>query len=281
MKLGRNYIVTITTDSGYSVTVEPPFSVEFTVDRSMRASVNNCTMTLYNLKESVRNNLYKDKYSLTAYWPMTIMAGYGDNLYQLFQGNITECYSVKQNTEWQTKITAYDGSYQINNGFIATAFSSGTNKTDMIKQFVAAMPNLALGALGSSVSGSSDRGYVAIGNPFDNIQELSENTGFIDNEKLNILGNTEVLKGDVFVLDSGVLFETPQRRDAYLELNTLFAPEIQIARIVEIQSEFTKFNGQYQCWGIKHNFQYLGNMGGKADTTLSLNAGAKVFQEVS
>jgi|GEM_PF-4240259 hypothetical protein len=281
MKFIRSYSINIKTPEGVSLTIEPPFSADIQVDRSMRASMNNCDITLYNLSPSTRNRIYKDKYTFPQYWQMSVMAGYGENLFQIFLGNITEAYSYKQNTDWITKIVAYDGSYQINNGFIAESFSSGTDIKNVIKQSVSSMKNLFLGKLGSAADGSLTRGFVALGNPFEVIQTLTNNSGFIDEQTLHVIGNTEVLKGDVFLLDGNNIFETPRRREEYLEVTTIFSPEIKIARIGQIVSAESRYNGQYQIWGVNHTLSVRGDSAGDATTVLSLNAGAKVFKVVS
>lgn len=281
MKFDRSYSINIKNPAGVSLTIEPPFSADIQVDRSMRATMNNCDITLYNLSPSTRNQIYKDKYTWTQRWQMSVMAGYGKNLFQIFLGNITEAYSYKQNTDWITKIVAYDGSYQINNGFIAQSFSSGTNIKDIIKQGVTSLPKMLFGSMGSATDGTLSRGFVALGNPFESINTLTNNEAFVDEETLHVLGNTEVLKGDVFLLDGNNIFETPRRRDAYLEITTIFSPEIKIARIGQIKSADTRYNGQYQIWGVKHTLSVRGDSAGDATTELSLNAGAKVFSEVS
>lgn len=282
MKMGRWYEIRIQTPDNLRITITPPTTCVLEVSRDMRAAVNNANITLYNLAPDTRNLIFKDLYTFQLRWQMSIVAGYENtDLYEIFRGNIEEAYSVKQNTEWVTTIKAYDGSFQIHNGFVNETVESGTEKVDILKRVIHTMPEMLEGVLGTPAKKeASARGTVLVGNSYDVIQGLTDNTAFIDGETIYVLGENEVIAGEAFVLDSDLNFTTPKRRDAYLEVDTLFSPEIRIGRIAEIRSKEPKYNGQYQVYGLKHAVTFSEAISGNAVSTVSLNAGARTFSEV-
>lgn len=283
MKFGRYYEVRIKTPDGYLITIKPPVTFVMEVQRDMRAAVNNASLTIYNLAPNTRNHIYKDLYTFTERWQMSIVAGYGEtDLYEIFRGNIEEAYSLKQNADWVTTIKAYDGSYQIKAGFANETIAKGVDLAGQIERVVHTMPEMLMGVLGSPAKGdAAPRGQVITGNSYDIVQDLTGNHAFIDGETLYVLGDDEVLSGDAFILQGENSFTTPKRRDTYLETDTVFSPEIRIGHYCEIRSSDPRYDGQYQVFGLKHAVTFGESLSGDAITTVSLNAGARTFTEVS
>lgn len=281
-KFEREYEIRIKTPEGVIFTIKNPITAIIEVDRSMRATVNNATITLYNLAPETRNSIYKDKYAFQLYWQMSIVAGYaGTDLYEIFRGNIQEAYSYKQGTEWITKIDAYDGAFQIQNGFVNETINKGVDMKESIKRIINTMPELLTGVMGSAAQGTSVRGQTVVGNSYEELQKITDGQSFIDGETLHTLSDGEVIQGDPFILSGENLFTTPQRRDTYLEVSTLFSPEIRVGYGCQIESAEPRFNGLYVVYGVKHVLTVSGAIAGDAISTLSLNAGARSFVEVS
>ena len=283
MKWGRYYEVRIKTPDGYLITIKPPITFVMEVSRDMRAAVNNASLTIYNLAPETRNKIYKDLYTFTLRWQISIVAGYGNtDLYELFRGNIEEAYSLKQGTDWITTIKAYDGSYQIHNGFANETIEAGNTTKDMIKRVIHTMPEMLTGVLGApaATDDASKRGTVVVGPSYDVVQGLTNKQAFIDGETLYVMGEDEVIKGDAFILDSDLNFTTPKRRDTYLELDTLFSPEIRIGHTAEVHSLEKRYDGQYKVFGIKHSATFSEAIKGDAITTVSLNVAERSFKEV-
>lgn len=284
MKFLRNYEIRIKTPNGELITIAPPVSVQFDIDRAVMATQNNASVTFYNLAQSTRDKIYKDKFMYTQYWQMFILAGYGPNdLYEIFRGNIQEAYSYKQNTEWITHIDAYDGAFAIQNGFVSETMSKDTPIKDMLTRVIHTMPQMLAGVLGSPTEGQAARGKTLIGPSYDAAQSLVGGQGYVDGETFNVLADNEVAAsgGEVFVLDSDNIFETPRRRDTYLEVSTLFSPEIRIGYLCEIKSKVTRYNGQYKVLGVKHSATISQASAGDATSMISLFAGSAPFLEVN
>lgn len=301
MKFIRNYEIRIKTpgkvlssnpdgtynydNSGQLITIAPPVSVQFDIDRAVMATLNSASVTLYNLAPSTRNKIYKDKYMFTQYWQMFIMCGYGStDLYEVFRGNIVEAYSYKQGTEWITKIEANDGDFAIKNGFVNETIAKDVDFSTMLTRVIHTMPEMLAGVMGApSNAPSAARGKTLIGPSYDVAQSLVNGQGYIDGETFNVLADDEVIAhdGQIPVLDSDVLFESPRRRDTYLEVSTLLVPEIRINYAVELRSKITRYNGQYKVLGIKHSATISQADAGDATSMISLFAGSAPFLEVN
>jgi hypothetical protein len=214
---------------------------------------------------------------------MFILVGYGEGeLYEIFRGNIQEAFSYKKSTEWITEIAAYDGSFAIQNGFVAESVSADISLSDSITRVIHTMPETLAGVLGSPVNGkAAPRGQVLLGGSFDVVQDLTNGQAFIDGETINIMAKDDVIEGAAFILDGDNIFETPRRREQFLEVKTLLSPEIRVGYICEIRSADPRYNGQYKVYGVKHSALISGAQCGDASSMISLYKGSAPFVMVS
>ena len=280
-KFNRGYRLDIFTPSGKQITIEPPFTIIFNLNRNTLASANRGSITIINLGPQVRNQIYKDRFTITEYWRVRLYSGYNNRLHEVFTGNMYEGFSYKQKTEWYTKLDCFDGMDAIQNGFTSLTVTKETPKENYLKTVISDMPNVVAGLFGSPAQGESPRGKTFVGQSSDIIAQETDGKYFIDNETLNILNNNEVLPGSVIKLDPDDLFTTPKRREAFLDVVTLFEPQVKIGRVYEISSLEPIFNGQYKIVGFKHDVTISGAIAGKATTSLSLYFGADGLQEVN
>ena len=280
-KFGRTYRLDVFTPNGKRITIEPPITVRFSLTKNTLSSANQISIEVINLAPQTRNQIYKDRFTINTYWQVKLQAGYNNRLHQIFTGNIYEAYSVKEGTEWKTVIDCFDGLQGIQNGFTSLTVEKNTPKQNIIKKVINNMPNLLEGFLGNPAQGSSPRGKSLIGQSSDILTQETEGKYFIDSEMVHVLDDDEVLPGDVIRLDPDDLLTTPRRREAFLDMQVLFQPQVQLGRIYEIESLETRYNGQYKTIGFTHNVEISGASSGSAITTLSLYYGANGLQEVT
>jgi hypothetical protein len=278
-KLGRTYRLDIFTPAGKQITIEPPFSIHFNITRNTLASANKAGITLYNLGAATRNQIFKDRFSISEYWRVRLWAGYGGRLHEIFTGNIYEAMSYKEGTEWITTIDAFDGMDAIQNGFTATTVEAETDNRDVISRIINDMPNVLAGVLGTPAQGSSPRGQSLIGQSSELLSEQTGGQYFIDKEIVNILSDNEVLPGAVVLLDPSILLSTPRRREAFLDVPLLFEGAVQVGQVFEIQSLEPRYNGQYKTMGFTHDVMISEAQSGAARTDLQLYFGADGLQE--
>lgn len=280
-KFGRTYRLDVFTPSGKQITIEPPFSIKFGVTRNTLASANRALIESINLGPPTRNQIFKDRFSIAEYWQVQLQAGYNKRLHEIFTGNIHEAYSVKDKTEWKTSLDCFDGMNAIQNGFTSITVEKNTPKQNYLKQIINDMPNMIAGVLGSPSEGESPRGKALMGQSSELLAQETGGKYFIDKETVNILGDNEVLPGSVIKLDPDDLLSTPRRREAFLDMQVLFEPQVQIGRVYEIESLEARYNGQYKIVGFNHDVEISGASAGSAITTLSLYFGAEGLQEAA
>ena len=259
-KLQRTYRLDILTPEGILITIEPE-------------------ITIYNLGPSTRSQIFKDRFSTTEYFQVSLFAGYGTRLHQVFLGNILEASSYRQQTEWMTEISAFDGLDAIQNGFSASSFSAGTPNVNMLETIVTGMPNIIRGIFGQPAEGDAPRGQVFIGQSTEQINELTGGQYYIDNQELNVLAENEAIPGVVTRLDPSTLLETPRRNNALLEVSTLFEPDVRVGQFYQIESLEPIYNGQYLVQGFTHDVTISEAQSGDARTDLMLFFGADGIRE--
>lgn len=281
MKFQRNYRLEITNPQGKKITINPPFTLMFALTRNTLASANRCSIKIYNLGKNTRSQIYKDRYSTTDYWKVSLRAGYGNSLKEVFAGNIYEANSTKEKVDWITTIDCFDGLDAIQNGFTARTVNQGTSTKEILKGIINDMPNVISGFFGSKAEGEAPRGQVLIGQSANILNEISEGNYFIDNETVNVLTDDETIKGSVIVLDSNQLLATPKRQDTFLSVPILFLPEAKVGAVCEINSLEEIYNGQYKVMGFTHNVTISQAIPGEARTELQLYYGANGLQEAT
>jgi hypothetical protein len=281
-KFGRNYRMDIFNPAGEKISISFPITLQFNITRNTLASANSGQFTLYNLNETTRNRIFKDRYTNTQYWRVQLFAGYGNRLFEVFRGQIYEAYHTKKATEWITNIDCYDGLDAIQNGYTSQTIAKGTDLKDVVTRVITDLPNTIKGALGSASEGDgAPRGKVLLGPSMEILSTETDGNVYIDKETINVLTDEEVLGGLVTALDSDTLLQTPKRRDNFLEVKTLFEPDIQVGQVYEINSIEKRYNGQYKVQGFSHSVMISASVAGEATTTISLNYSKKLTEVFS
>ena len=129
-----------------------------------------------------------------------------DKLPIIFQGNIQEAYSQRQGTEWVTEIEGYDGGVDTANSTVNQTVEGGSPLSNILKTLISSFQNVSLGAVGN-FTGETQRATVLTGPTMDIFKYLTNERFFIDNEKLYIMHDNEVITGEIDVInaDNGLL----------------------------------------------------------------------------
>lgn len=281
IKWQRNYKLVYTIppekegEDAESITITYPLTCEFDIKRDTFASANKATFRLYNLNLSNRNKIFQDIYNINRYCFVDFYAGYGDNMPLIFTGKVLKASSERSNVDMITTIEALDN--DIIQSYSSHTFEAGTSKKDVLNTLVGDFPNVQLGATGT-LEGTLPTTTVFDGLTFECINNFTGGHSFIDLNKLNTLQNNEVL-GDVSIYkidSSSGLLGTPRRQDAQVEMDVIFAPEITVGQLIEVESVTApdQFNGQFKCIGIHHRGIISGAVSGEAKTTINLFVGA-------
>ncbi len=278
----------VTANPTSTLIVAFPLTLEFDIVRTTLGSTNTGTFNIFNLKPSSRKQVHHDWWETLKYRRIILNAGYDRNpkLPQIFVGNIQSAASVRQGTNWVTRIEAYSGIYGIQNGQVGLSLNSGFDMRSALITAASAMPNTSIGAIGNFSPPDSTRGLSIAGNAWDSIQNLTKGgEAFIDQEKVYALQKDDYVNFPGQVLEisslSEGLLETPQRAQEGTIVEILFEPRVQIGQLVRLVSEETIYSGLYIVKGIHHRGTISGAVGGDCRTILTLwQNGALPFNAV-
>lgn len=280
-KLGRSYQLKVQTQEGSILTVAPPFTVEFDITRNILTSANVSSIRVFNLSQNHRNQIRKNVNDYGDLRQITLTAGYGSNLPVVFTGNITQAWSVREGTNVITQIESYDGGFAFANGFTNQQFPAGTPVSSIITSLAGSLPGVSVGAIGS-YPGTISRANSYSGTTTDLLRELTGGGFFIDNGKVNCLGDSECLVGEIQLINSASgLLGTPVREQTILNFDMLFEPRLVIGQQIQLQSiTEANFNGFYKVISIKHRGMISEAVCGDAITSVGLFYGTQALSTV-
>lgn len=283
IKTDRNYLLSVEAIGGQKLTLGLPLTVEFEVKRDTLASANTATFRVFNLTEQKRNLLYKDRYDTEVFRAIQFRAGYDRTTPMVFNGTVSQCYSQREGTNMVTTIEAYDGAFQMTNGWTAFTQSAGATAADTIRTLARSLPgNLAEPIVGT-FNAISKRGEVLFGNTWDLIVGKTGGLANIDNGQVKALQDDEVFVGVLPVIESASgLLNSPRRSQATLVVDILFEPRLTVGQVLELRSTTNRlFNGRYKVMGLHHRGTISPAVGGTYQTTASLWLGTQALRAVA
>lgn len=287
-KFARNYELTTMTSGGESLVIKPPFTLDFNIVRSTLADVSSSTFKIYNLGKSARNLLREDKGDFDKNKNIILKAGYGENLTEVFKGNLSNGFSYRQGTNFITDLTCQDGGYAVVNSVFERSYPKNTQYRSIVKNMAESLaPSVTVGSIGE-ISGSTTKGNSFSGSPIALINELVGNSIFIDKEKVNILNDSEVLDDPIFVIKPQTgLLATPTRHFTWVNVEMLFEPRISVGARVQLESfsddsfsgSSEALNSLYKVTSVQHSGVISQSQSGSVKTTIGLQPG-KNFTEI-
>lgn len=256
---------------------EALLTCHFTVTRGILSDSNKCTIQLYNLAPSTREKIFQDAFQIDpSKWKFVkLEAGYGDDLTPIFMGRILQAYSHRQGGQTDVITDIQAQALDMFDCPASYTFEAGTTYKEALQTIVTgSMPNVNIGNVGN-LEGTFQTPTTFDGNAMENISKLTGGNAFVDNEQLNVLMSNEVIDVPVPVIteDNGLL-DTPDRRDANLEVKMLFEPSLITGQLLEIKSGVQpSFNGQYKVMGFTHDCLISGSQAGQRITNVNLYIG--------
>lgn len=269
----RYRVTVISKETNRTTIVEYPITCQFTVTRGVFAQSQKATIQLYNIGEDKRNEIFQDQFTLDPkkYKYVFLEAGYNGVMPLIFSGRIMQAYSFRSGgqTDVITQIEAVATDiFDYQSSF---TFTSGTTFKDALKTMVSDMPNVLVGNTGT-LEGQFQTPTTFDGPTIDCLNTLTGGHSFVDNGVLNTLMDNEVIDVPVPVISSNTsLLSTPMRRDANLEVETLFLPDLIAGQLVEVDSSVSpNFNGQFKLVGFTHDCLIGESQAGQRRTRLVL-----------
>lgn len=269
-KFGRAYRLEIGTENGSLLTVQLPFTIEFDIIRNTLTSANVCQVRIYNLSPRNRDQVRFNISDYGQYRPITLSAGYGKRLVQIFRGNISQAWSVREKTDFITQIECYDGGFAFNNGFVNRQYGAGTPlKSVMSNMISSGLPNVSPGGIGD-YQGTIARSNSYSGQTVGILSELSGGGFFIDGEKAYVLKTNEFIEdaGTLVINSASGLLGTPILEQTIVRFDMIFEPSLNVGRKIKLSSLTAgNFNGEYKVTGVKHRGMISEAVAGTVITT--------------
>ncbi len=304
LKLGRSYSLSVQGSDGSTITIAPPFTLEFDITRTQLTSANVCQIKIYNLSAHNRNLLRFDFSNTGLVREVVLRAGYGTNLPQIFSGNITQAWSERIGTNYITTIECFDGGNAFVNGRVvngAGPWPVGTPYLTILQALISDLPGVGLGVISPNyyqdASGkpyTTTREITYYGDAAPLLGELTSGGFYIDNGKAYILGNNQAFEGTITLINASTgLLGTPIREQLMLSFDMIFEPRLLIGQQINLQSTTvgftggqnsnsvgtntnlqTEINGIYKVTSIKHRGIISPVVSGDAITTVGMFFGS-------
>ena len=285
-KINRHYRLLIETNTGETIEITDPLTIEFTVTRNTAVSLNKGLFKIFNLGASTRTKIFQDRFRIKDggtgefYKRIILQAGY-NQLSTIFTGNILSSFPVRQGANIIQNIEAYDGLYGQANSFTSATFNKGTPINDVISNVANDLQKVEKGIIADQ-EGTLKRGTSFFGGSFQVFSDFFKNEKvdvFIDNEQLFLMGTNQVFKAQLPLIKSTTgLLSVPIRQQTYLEVEMVFEPRITVGQLVELESSVNPlYDGQYKVYGVTHNAVISDAVSGDAKTKLQLYIGSELL----
>lgn len=272
-KFGRNYLLSVQTQSGDTLTVKPPFTIEFDITRNVLSSANIASIRVYNLKKDSRNKIRKNVTDYGDLRLISLKAGYGTNLSVIFAGSVTQCWSVREGVNMITQIESLDGGFAFVNGVTNEQFTNNTDQSTIIKTMLDNLDQVGVsaGAVGN-FPGLLARGNSYSGNTTDLIRQLTNGNFFIDNNNAFALNSNEYIIGPTTTISSASgLLNTPTIEQTIVHFDMLFEPSLYVGQLANLQSiTDLAYNGPAKVISLKHRGMISEAVCGDAVTSVGL-----------
>lgn len=249
------------------VTIENPITCHIHIDMDVAGQASLALFQFINLDKDTRAYLWKDLYPRTAkeikYIKMSFEAGYGypddktGKFVQtlIYKGIVNSCYSQKAegSTEWVTQVQAAPADiYEY--AFVNSTLMKGTSIEYVINHLLESAENTSIGYLTSEIPPLA-RNKTFVGQIMDLLnREYGGYEIFVDRGLFNILGENDVIPGEIMVITDGSgLLGSPRRAAQFVEVDMLFEPQLKIGQAVTIDSKLMpQYNQLYKVIAISH-----------------------------
>lgn len=255
-KFGRNYKLMAQGTDKKVVVLQLPFTIEFDISRHTLASNNVAQVRIYNLSLINRNLLAYNAYNVNDIRTIQLYAGYGDNLGLIFNGNISQAWSVREGVNYITQIECYDGGDASVNADLNVSYPNGTPlKAILIDIITNRLPGVTFGGVGDFPY-IFQKGPTFSGNAIEILNHLTGGAFFIDQGKGYVLKNNEYIQSlapIVTVTPFTGLLNTPVLEQTVVRFEMLFEPNLNAGNLIVLVSQTNPaLDGLYKVTAVKH-----------------------------
>ena len=284
LKLQRNYRAEF--EIGYRrngdfipqevLTIAYPFTCQLMVTSGTYQSQNNAVFQFVNLSRNDQSRLWLDVYNKgEKYIYLNFYGGYGQNMPLLFSGFVQSCTSEKEggSTEYITEVLASASSEFFRYGFLNATFTKGTTLKDILALATEGHKNVSLGYITPDIE-PLPRNKTFIGQTLDLLgRDYGGYEVFINNGEINILGDRDLIPGEVAVIsDESGLLGSPRRANGFVECDMIFEPQLRAGQGISLLSYTLPWlNQAYRIVRVQHKGVISPNISGKLITSVTLS----------
>lgn len=271
-RYGRDYRLTLTawdttknakgedviSSNGYTTTIQPPFDIEFSVTKSNAYSVNQATITVYNLSKDTYARYLRDIGQASPVVGVELSVGYVGSIKLLSSGDAKRVRLERRGTDTALVIEVYESWQAVS--------QSTSNKTvrghrESIEALAKDLYGVDIGKITDNLPKSS-RPQVLVGNTFRLLQKKAGDDSyfFIDNKKCYFLKDGDVVGESVPVInaDTGML-NVPQRQAGIVNISFMLNPDVRVMGLCKVESALDPtINGVYVVMSMVVDGHYRG-----------------------
>lgn len=278
LKSNRAFIMVIQVGETELLEINSPCTVEFEIVRTNLGESNTANFTVYNLSKTNRGKIFKDVNTPQVKRAIEFFAGYSekktDILPRCFKGEIKRAISQRTGSDFKTVIEAFDGSTSQNPQVVSETTPAGTSNMELLTKLTSSMSGVDTITMGTSAGllNIAKRSTAIFGPIIDVVKQLSNDKFYIDSGNAYVLGDNEVVNGEIRLLDANNgIIGTPRRGELYTEIDMIFEPRIKPSQLIELRTiTEDRFNGVYKVTSIIHRGTISGAVAGTCLTTLTL-----------
>lgn len=281
-KFQRTYTMKVQGRSGNVYAISDPLTVVFDVSRRAFGSLNTGHFTVYNLSQSVRNDIRYDNAIDAERRTFSFSAGYKSEGYEpvIFQGTLQRALVYRDGPNVATEIQVLDGGQAVQNAQLELSRAHPWDAAVEMANIIGLMSKygVKLGAVGSLFKNfKSTRGTTWIGSVWDVLKKKAAASGgyaCIDLEKAYLMAQNDalVIPGALPQLDASTgLIGTPRRSGWVVDANMIFEPRVQLMQALKCLSLINPdITGTFSVQAIGHRGTISGAVDGGCETSLSL-----------
>lgn len=240
----------------HTLTISYPYTCQFNVSTGINRGENRAVFQFINLSEIDRADLWIDTWNIAKrYIYMKFYAGYGDTMPLIFEGFVQSGTSGKDggSTETITTIQAFDEGHLFRFGYLNATFTEKTKLSDILKVALEGT-NLKVGYITPDIL-PLRRNKTYIGQTLDLLsREYSGYSFFVSKGQLHVLGDRDVVPGEIPVIGEGSgLLGSPRRGSSFVECTSAFEPQITAGQAIILQSTSLPWlNQSYKVVRVEH-----------------------------
>jgi hypothetical protein len=236
--------------------------IAFEIEKDLSPEPNPCSVEIYNL--GVKNRAILSGYKRV---PVMLKAGYKDQVSVIFRGDMIKVTHIKEGPDWKTILSTGDGAQAIQTARINKSFSKGTPVKTVIKEIAEQLKIPSGSALKQLdvVTDKLGRGFMASGNPMDELCRLLRSYGYsasVQSNNLQILKQGHALDKQAINLtaDSGLKGTPEVGSDKKIQVQAVLMPELLPGQMVHIES--VVFNGFATIQSVRFEGANFGDVWG-------------------